>query len=120
MKCSAPPRRGAPDETGPLSRHVRANWETALLVCGKCSKKLDGGFGPRGKTSLAKALKQELDGGKGRKARVGIIEVKCLGICPRHAVTMIDAARPRDWLLIRPGTDVADVVAELGLHPSPL
>jgi len=115
MRCCAPPRNGAPDERAALSQHVRAQWQTALLVCRKCSKKVDGGFGPKGKTPLAKALKQALDGGKGRKARVGIVEVKCLGICPKHAVTMIDAAHPRDWLLVKPGTDVADVVAEIGL-----
>ena len=120
MRCCAPPRSGAPDEPrrgepAALSQHVRANWQTALLICRKCSKKVDGGFGPKGKTPLAKALKSELHGGKGRKARVGIVEVKCLGICPKNAVTMIDAARPRDWLLVRPGTDVRDVVAELGL-----
>jgi hypothetical protein len=36
---------------------VAANWSAAILVCGKCSKKVGGGFGPKGKTSLAKALK---------------------------------------------------------------
>ena len=30
-----------------MNRHVRAEWETALLVCGKCSKKLGGGFGDK-------------------------------------------------------------------------
>ena len=97
-----------------MSKHVRSNWETLLLVCRKCSKKLDGGFGPDGRTSLAKALRRELGATKGRKSPVGIIEVKCLGICPKHAVTMVDAAHPRDWLIVKAGTDVADVVTEIG------
>ena len=79
-----------------MSRHIRADWETALLVCRKCSKKLGGGFGAKGKASLAKALKQELGAKGGRKSKIGIVEVKCLGICPKHAVTMIDARISRD------------------------
>ena len=48
-------------------RTVRSDWANTLLVCKKCSKKLDGGFGPKGKTSLAKALRQDLGVRKGRK-----------------------------------------------------
>ncbi|PZO88452.1 MAG: hypothetical protein DI623_12600 [Sphingomonas sanxanigenens] len=98
-----------------MKSSVRSNWQAALLVCGKCSKKLGGGFGPKGKTSLAKALKKETGGGKGRKARVGVIETKCLGVCPKHAVTMVDTRRGRDWILVREGADVGDLVRELGL-----
>jgi len=100
-----------------VSKHVRSNWETLLLVCRKCSKKLDGGFGPDGKVPLAKALKKALGATKGRKSPVGIIEVKCLGVCPKHAVTMVDAAHPRDWLIVKAGTDVADVAAEIAGAP---
>ena len=38
---------------------IRSNWERTLLVCGKCSRKVDGGFGPKGRTSLAKALRRQ-------------------------------------------------------------
>ena len=31
---------------------VRARWSRAVLVCGKCSRKLDGGFGPDGDQPL--------------------------------------------------------------------
>lgn len=95
-------------------RLVRSNWRTALLICRKCSKRQHGGFGPKGKTPLAKALKKELGGKKGRKAPVGIVEVKCLGVCPRHAVTMVDARHPRDWLLVKPGTEMNEVLASVG------
>ncbi len=101
-----------------MKASVRANWQATLLVCGKCSKKLGGGFGPKGKTSLAKALKQETGGGKGRKAPVGIIETKCLGVCPKHAVTMVDTRRGDEWLLVREGADVGELVEQLGLKKS--
>ena len=98
-----------------MNRHVRADWETALLVCGKCSKKLGGGFGEKGKAALAKALKKALGAKSGRKSKVGIVEVKCLGICPKHAVTMIDARDSRDWLIVKQGTDMGALVEALGL-----
>jgi len=96
-----------------LTSTVRSEWHGAVLICARCSKKVGGGFGPKGRTRLAKALKAELGAGKGRKARVGIVEVKCLGVCPRNAVTMIDGNNPREWLLVRPGTDIAEVAALL-------
>ena len=51
-----------------LKDHVRSNWQNAVLVCRKCSKKLDGGFGPDGDERLAKALRKRLSLKKGRKA----------------------------------------------------
>ena len=73
---------------------VRSDWANTLLVCKKCSKKIGGGFGPKGKTGLAKALRAELDVAKGRKGSLGIIEVKCLGVCPKGAVTVVNGAAP--------------------------
>ena len=96
-------------------QHIRSNWANAVLVCAKCSKKLDGGFGPKGKTSLAKALRKYLGLKKGRKAGAGIVEVKCLGVCPRGAVTVVNGAASRDWLLVGEGADVSQVARELGL-----
>ena len=96
-------------------KHVRANWSDAVLVCAKCSKKLDGGFGHKGKEPLGKALRKHLGLGKGRKARAGIVEVKCLGICPRGAVTVIDGAKSREWMIVPGGADLDAVAAELGL-----
>ncbi|UYY58734.1 (2Fe-2S) ferredoxin domain-containing protein [Sphingomonas sp. S2-65] len=94
---------------------VRSNWSDAILVCAKCSKKLDGGFGPKGKAPLGKALRKHLHVKKGRKAAAGIVEVKCLGICPRGAVTVVNGARSREWLLVPEGADLDVVVANLGL-----
>lgn len=94
---------------------IRANWDDAILVCAKCSKKLDGGFGHKGKLPLAKALRKHLGLGKGRKATAGIVEVKCLGVCPRGAVTVVDGARAREWMIVPEGADLHDVAAQLGL-----
>lgn len=94
---------------------VRANWSDAVLVCSKCSRKLDGGFGPKGRTPLAKALRKALQLKKGRKAAAGIVEVKCLGVCPRDAVTVVNGSNAREWMLVPAGADLVEVAAELGL-----
>ena len=98
-----------------LKDHVRANWSAAILICSKCSKKLGGGFGPKGKTSLAKALRKRLGLKRGRKSAAGIVEVRCLGVCPRGAVTVIDGASPREWMLVPEGADIDAVALELRL-----
>jgi predicted metal-binding protein len=100
---------------GRLKTVVRSNWSNAVLVCAKCSKKLDGGFGPKGRTPLAKALRKRLGLKKGRKGTAGIVEVKCLGVCPRGAVTVVNGAQSREWLLVPEGADLEVVAAELGL-----
>jgi predicted metal-binding protein len=97
---------------------VRANWAEAVLVCAKCSKKLGGGFGLKGKTSLAKALRKHLGLKKGRKGAAGIVEVKCLGVCPRGAVTVVNGSASRAWLLVPKGAPLDDVADALSLHPS--
>ncbi|WP_420143404.1 (2Fe-2S) ferredoxin domain-containing protein [Sphingobium sp.] len=99
-----------------LTDHVRSNWANVALICRKCSKKLDGGFGPKGKDRLAKALRKHLSVKTGRKAAAGILEVNCLGVCPRGAVTVVDGAASRDWLLVRPGADLDALADTLGLN----
>ena len=100
-----------------LKTGIRSNWSNAVLVCAKCSKKLDGGFGPKGRTPLAKALRKHLGLKKGRKGAAGIVEVKCLGVCPRGAVTVVNGAQSRDWLLVPEGANLDAVAGELGLNP---
>lgn len=100
-----------------MKAQVRSHWRATVLVCAKCSKKLDGGFGEKGRTPLAKLLRK-LGGGKKRKAAFGVIETRCLGVCPKGAVTVIDAAHPGRWLLIEQGAPVAEVVDRLGLGPA--
>lgn len=98
---------------------VRSEWRKAILVCGKCSKKVGGGFGPKGNTSLVKALKAVTNGRKGRKADAGLIETKCLKLCPKRRVVAIDAADPGTWHLIEPGTPIDKVAERLGLKSAP-
>lgn len=100
---------------GRLKPFVRSDWSTAILVCAKCTKKLDGGFGKKGKRPLAKMLRKALGLSGFRKSRMGVVEVRCLGVCPRGAVTLIDARRPYRWHLVPQGSDVDALVRELGL-----
>ncbi|MFD1788820.1 (2Fe-2S) ferredoxin domain-containing protein [Sphingomonas floccifaciens] len=95
-----------------MIRHLPSGWEDAVVICGKCSKKLSGGFGDRGRLSLAKALRKRLGLAKGRKAAIGIVETKCLGVCPKRAVVV---GRAGGWLVVPEGTEVDRVAAELGL-----
>lgn len=94
---------------------VPSSWGGVVLVCGKCSRKVGGGFGPKGRASLAKALRALLPKAKGRKAAHGVIETGCLKLCPKRRVVAIDAARPGEWLLIEPGTPAEAVAARLGM-----
>jgi len=95
-----------------LIRRLRSGWTDTIVVCGKCSKKLDGGFGEGGRTSLVKALRKRLGLGKGRKAAVGIVETKCLGVCPKRAVVVACAG---EWLVVPAGENVDAVASALGL-----
>ena len=94
---------------------VRSEWQKTILVCGKCSKKVGGGFGLKGNTPLVKALKALSNGRKGRKADIGLIETKCLKLCPKRHVVAIDASESATWHLIEPGTPIERVVRLLGL-----
>lgn len=102
-------------ELGALGRGLRSRWSGAILVCSKCSKKLDGGFGRKGRTSLGKALRKRFGLKKGRKSPVGLIEVKCLGVCPKGAVTLVDTSRPDTWRLVPAGADIEAIGRDLGL-----
>jgi predicted metal-binding protein len=90
-------------------------WRNIVLLCGKCSRKMDGGYGHRGKETLRTALRQSLSD-QGIRREVRIIETKCLGICPKKAVVAINTARPQIILTIPAGTNV-DAVATQLLHP---
>jgi predicted metal-binding protein len=97
------------------ARRVKARWSNTVLVCRKCSKKVKGGFGPDGDKALSKALRKHLQLGKGRKAGAGIIEIGCLDVCPKGAITVVDARHPDLWLLVRPGANLDALAHELGL-----
>jgi predicted metal-binding protein len=85
-----------------------------VLVCRKCSRKLHGGFGDDGDQRLAKALRKGL-GGKGRTARVGVVEVGCFDVCPKNAVVTVRASHPGDWVIVPRGASSQAVARRLGL-----
>ena len=94
----------------------KTKWRDVILVCRKCQKKLDGGFGPDGDKSLKKALKTYLKpAGKGRKAELAVIGTPCFDICPRDAVVCVNASRPKALLIVPAGADLFEVKARLGL-----
>jgi hypothetical protein len=97
----------------PPLKQIGAHWQGAVLVCGKCTKKLDGGFGRKARSPLAKVLRKLLGLKKGRKAPLGIVETRCLGLCPKNAVAMVDTRKPDTWLVVPQGADVAELAARL-------
>ena len=102
-----------------MIRTIPSGWQEAILVCGKCTKKVKGGFGGKGRTALAKALREAGMGGKGRKAGRGIVETGCLKLCPKNGVVVLDSARPERWLIVAPGTDLAEIAEQLGIGQPP-
>jgi predicted metal-binding protein len=99
-------------------KRVKADWSDVVLVCRKCSKKLDGGFGEDGDQKLAKALRKAIGAkGKGRKAKAAVIEVDCLDVCPKGAVVAVRASAPKDWAVVPRGTPMKSVIEGLGLDP---
>ncbi len=97
-------------------KSATTNWRQVVLVCRKCSKKLDGGFGPEGDKSLKKALRKYLKAGKGKKAELVVKETDCFDICPRKAVVAVNAANPKALLIVPAGADLFEVKALLGLY----
>ena len=84
---------------------VATGWTDALLICRKCSRKLDGGFGKDGRESLRRAMRGALRT-SGQRGQIGLVEVACLGVCPKHAVTTARASQPGNLLIVPEGTPV--------------
>jgi predicted metal-binding protein len=91
---------------------VPAPWRDVAMLCGKCSRKLNGGFGKKGKHDLADVLKSALKR-SGRRRALRVLEVGCLGLCPKRAVTVVTTAQPDQVLAISAGTDPTLVLARL-------
>ena len=108
-------------------KQVKADWRDVVLVCRKCSKKLDGGFGPQHDKTLAKVLRRALakpDDAASRKIRprrreIAVLEVGCLDICPKKAVVALRAADPGRWVVVPEGADLAEVAMRLGIEGWP-
>ena len=85
-------------------------WTTVLLVCGKCSRKLGGGFGPNGKDKLKPALQTALKD-NGRRREVRVIKTGCMGVCPEDAVTTLNAANPGKVWVVPKSTSAGTVLS---------
>ena len=95
-----------------------AQWRDKLLICRNCAKRIGGGFGPKHKTGLAKALRAHLASDTRRNCRFSVLEIGCLAVCADNAVTVVDASRPGNWLVVPRGSDVAELAAQLsGPYP---
>jgi len=98
----------------PISTRL-THWRETILICKKCSKKVKGGFGPKSKTRLKKALAKMLAIKKGRHAALGLIEVGCFDLCPKRAVTVAKGTEPGKFYVVPQGAPLEDVIAALGL-----
>jgi len=87
-------------------------WKTVILLCGKCARKMDNGYGSKGKATLRMALREAFRE-NGRRRDVRIIETRCMGICPKKAVTALNASRPEKILTIPKGTATTEAMAQL-------
>ena len=85
---------------------IPTGWTDTLLICRKCSKKLRGGFGPDGHETLRQAVRAALRA-TGQRGQIGIIEVGCLKICPKRAVTTARASQPGILTIVPKGHPAA-------------
>lgn len=105
----------AMDKASNLIATRPTHWRETVLICKKCSKKAKGGFGPKSRTRLRKALAEALKLKKGRRAAMGLIEVGCFDLCPKRAVTVAKGSAPGTLYVVPCGAPVEDVIAALGL-----
>jgi len=91
---------------------VATPWREFVMVCGKCSRKLDGGFGPDGGQTLRSALKDSLRE-QGRRREVRVVEGGCFGLCPKGGVAVAHGAVPGVLLVVPGGAPAAGVIERL-------
>ena len=89
---------------------------TLVAICGKCGKKLGGGFGARGVQPLGKALRKALDLPAPKRSRIRIVATGCLKLCPKGGVAVIQGSDPGAILVIPAEMPVLDVADALGLR----
>ena len=87
-------------------------WNTVILLCGKCAGKISGGYRPKKRQTLKDALRAELKA-DGRRRLVRVIETRCIGICPKKAVTALNASSPGRFLTVPKGTHPKDALTLL-------
>ena len=92
-------------------RSIPVKWRSFVLVCGKCSRKLDGGFGKKGRHKLDTVLRDALKSAGRRELRV--VRTGCLGLCPKRAVTVAWSAQPGELMAVPEGIGPDAVLARL-------
>ncbi len=100
-----------------MPRSVDPPWQHVILICRKCTRKLDGGFGSSGDESLRAELKRAL-GRAGMRRRFRVVETGCLAICPQDAVSVVGPSSPAKVLVVPAGSDPAQVLAMM-VGPEP-
>jgi hypothetical protein len=88
------------------------SWKSITLVCGKRVRKMKGGYGAKGRDTLRTMLREALRE-HGRRRDCGIIEKRYTGICPRKAVTALNAERPDTLFAIPKGTSPNEALSHL-------
>lgn len=93
-----------------------APWRDLILVCRKCSAKLDGrGFGPEADQPLRDVLKQFIRAHQ-LKGVVRAVEADCLDLCPDGLVSVMRIAFPEEIVPIPPGIAAEKVFERLGFR----
>lgn len=95
---------------------TKTRWKDVVLVCRKCSKKLEGGFGPHGDKTLKKALRKYFKSTGGEGAELAVRHTGCFDVCPKNAVVAVNATNPKALLIVPAGADLFEVKARLGLR----
>jgi predicted metal-binding protein len=90
-----------------------SDWTTLLLTCGKCARKLGGGFGHKERETLRSCLRDGLKAA-GRRHDTRLVETRCLGICPKRAVVALNAGRPGTLVIVKQGAQAAEALQALG------
>jgi hypothetical protein len=83
-----------------------------ILTCGKCARKMNGGYGPKGRDTLCTAPNTALRDA-GRRREIHIIETRCMGICPKKATTMLNTSKPYAIMTVHKGTAIEAVMGLL-------
>jgi len=93
--CAKPPKRV---KQQPLNT-IATDWTDLVLICRKCSRKLDGGFGADGDETLRRALRGALRR-RALRGTIGLVEVDCFGVCPKRAVTVAHGSHADQFLIV--------------------
>lgn len=106
-----------PKPAGTTPHATAAPWRSFVVACRKCSKRLDGGFGPDGDEKLGRAVKRALRQ-VGRRGALHVVETGCLGLCPKGAVAVLRADRPAELRAVPAGMNGRALLEEVGGWPA--